>query len=250
MREYFTTHILKSQLQKENCTGLYSLLPLEPVWIRELCPGIGLCHGIELSSSGPKKGNNTRLLSSQLHVQRCQVGSPARVFTSWKLANTTYQRHLFPFVGELVNQHTTKMRRKGWEHEEPWGSNYQGMSIHNQKDSSQSGSLVFFCHLKQAHPNPALTEENSRATLSCQPALRRGWGVPVTLGWGHRAGTGASQINSCWEPLSLAHMAGKKLDFNVLNRQKKIPPCSLLLPFLGLPAGIFLSLIMASWSGD
>lgn len=34
-------------------------------------------------------------------------------------------------------------------------------------------------------------------------------------------------------------MAGEKLDFNVLNRQKKIPPCSLLLPFLGLPAGIF-----------
>lgn len=43
--------------------------------------------------------------------------SPGSVFTSWQLANTTNQSHLFPFVGELVNQHT-KMRRKGMEEEE------------------------------------------------------------------------------------------------------------------------------------
>lgn len=35
---------------------------------------------------------------------------------------------------------------------------------------------------------------------------------------------------------TLVHVAGNKLDFNVLNRQKKIAPCCRLLPSVKLPS--------------
>lgn len=46
----------------------------------------------------------------------------------------------------------------------------------------------------------------------------------------------ASQVNSCWEMFTLVHVASNKLDFNVLNRQKKIAPCCRLLPSVKLPS--------------
>lgn len=79
-----------------------------------------------------------------------------------------------------------------------------------------------------------------------QPSQRRPGGplphanlfpaVPEECQWhpACRDEPGASQVNSCWELLSLAHVASNKLDFNGLNRQKKIAPCSCLLPSLGL----------------
>lgn len=79
-------------------------------------------------------------------------------------------RAIFSPLLESLLTSTCQMRRKGMGREETWGSSYQGMSIHNKVIAVES---LFFLPSEAGPPKPALREENSRATLSCQPALRR-----------------------------------------------------------------------------
>lgn len=148
------------------------------------------------------------------------------------------------FDGELVNQHTPKWGWKEWEEEEPWGSNYQGMSIHNKKGFWKNESVTFsaiwnrptqsqpsrrrtggpFFH---ANPFPDVPEECQRHPVtdmrleplrSTAAGSRFLWLMYPAINW----------ISMFW-----------------IGRKRY-----LLAPFRGADSWHLLSLIMASCSGD
>lgn len=124
--------------------------------------------------------------------------------------------------------------------QEPQGSNYQGMSIHNQKgfDSDSVTFLPPAMGPPKARPEGREQEGHTFMPPHSQPAA----GVSVAPGsWKWDWSLSDQQL---LRAAFFGCAASDKLDFNVLNRRKKISPCSLLLPFLEPPAG---TLCHSSW---
>ena len=133
---------------------------------------------------------------------------------------------------QWVYQHTPE-----WlEEEQPQGSSCQGLSIHNKKKIFwKSGSITFSGHLKWAAQGQPWGRRTGGPFLQAD-IPRRAWGVRHR---GHGPKTGASLINSCWGLLLWLVWPAINWISMFWIGEKKISPCSLLLPFLELPAGIF-----------